>query len=220
MIITKYQQFNESIKSLLVGPTDDEVLDSLKNEEPNVILMKSVNSDFLPGVKYALENGANVNFSDLSTNYLNDLNSTYDYFGICSPLSRSVMHNNIEISEYLLDNGADIDFNSGKCLRNASSRGDYKMVKFLLENDADIDLTDGISTALDDAISEGHTDVAELLLYYKNNDRNYISKPIKESIKHLLVGPTKEEVWKNLGLDGTEKEVWKKFDYDITFDTP
>jgi len=53
-MITKYKQFNEGIKQLLVGPSEKEIINSLK-DEPLKLYKIGCEDGYLDMVKYALE---------------------------------------------------------------------------------------------------------------------------------------------------------------------
>ena len=45
--ILNYSKFNESIRNLLVGPTEEEAHDFIRNLNPNDMLIKSCNIGYL-----------------------------------------------------------------------------------------------------------------------------------------------------------------------------
>lgn len=59
-MIKNYKQYNEGINHLLVGPTDEEIIDGFKNN-PNGLLSYSIRTEFVKGIEVSLENGANIN---------------------------------------------------------------------------------------------------------------------------------------------------------------
>ena len=136
--------------NILKAKSQDEILDSLKksSKNPNDILIKSVDKGFLFGVKYALENGANVHTID-------------DY-----ALRWASQNGHYDIVKLLLDYGADIHTDNDEALRWAAYEGHYDVIKLLLENGADIHAQN--DAALRHAEYNGHTDVVELLKSYIN----------------------------------------------------
>jgi len=63
-MITDFIKFNESIKHLLVGPTEDEIMDNFLKLSPNEMLIKSCKIGSLNGVKIALQRGAKVSYNN------------------------------------------------------------------------------------------------------------------------------------------------------------
>lgn len=73
----------------------------------------------------------------------------------------------LEVADYLIKHGADIELGASTPLMEAAQEGHLELVKFLLENKADVHAqTQTGDTALTYACENGHTDVAEVLLYF------------------------------------------------------
>lgn len=73
----------------------------------------------------------------------------------------------LEVADYLLKNGADIELGASTPLMEAAQEGHIELVRFLLENSANVHAqTQTGDTALTYACENGHTDVAEVLLMY------------------------------------------------------
>lgn len=73
----------------------------------------------------------------------------------------------MEVADYLIKHGADIELGASTPLMEAAQEGHLDLVKFLLENKADVHAqTQTGDTALTYACENGHTDVAEVLLYF------------------------------------------------------
>jgi len=85
-MIKNYKQFNEGIKSLLVGPSEEEIWNNIKDLSPEALLIKSCKSGLLIGVKFAIEKGVNIHIAE-------DI-----------PLRITSKNNNYDIVEYLLTN--------------------------------------------------------------------------------------------------------------------
>lgn len=83
-MITKFTQYNESVRDLLVGPTEEEVLKAYEKMKPSDILFKSIINNNLDGVIYAVEHGANIRNTGEQT------------------LNNAVSFGNYDIVEYLL----------------------------------------------------------------------------------------------------------------------
>lgn len=63
-MIIKFDKYNESIKNLLIGPSEDEMWDTLRNLSPDELLRRSCSSGFINGIKVAIERGANIEFNN------------------------------------------------------------------------------------------------------------------------------------------------------------
>jgi len=212
-MVRNYKQFNESIKHLLVGPTDDEYINAMEDingQAPNYYLIDCVNDNVLRGVKRALELGANINYhSDIIT--------------------IAIKNNNMEMVKFLIDNGADVkgSFNHALYISIINNRLDY--VKLLVDKGADVNqvfqyMHKGkiyYNTALDISRIKKFKEIEKYLLnngaitfkeenitsgnnYYLNYD------DLNESIRSLLVGPTEDEV-----LDQLKDNPQKLLDYSI-----
>lgn len=73
----------------------------------------------------------------------------------------------LEVADYLIKHGADIELGASTPLMEAAQEGHLDLVKFLLENKADVHAqTQTGDTALTYACENGHTDVAEMLLLF------------------------------------------------------
>lgn len=71
----------------------------------------------------------------------------------------------LEVADYLIKHGADIELGASTPLMEAAQEGHLELVKFLLENKADVRAqTQTGDTALTYACENGHTDVADVLL--------------------------------------------------------
>jgi len=152
-VITKFTQFNEGIKNLLVGPTEDEVWDKLKGLSPDDLLDKSSVSDFLPGVKKAVELGADIHVQN-------------DIF-----LRDAASRGYIDIIEYIISIGVEIDILHQEALRFASMNNHFDIVKLLLEHGSKVDSIGG-KIALRVAKEKGFTRTYRLLKEYYNEERS------------------------------------------------
>ena len=143
-MITKFETYNESISSLLVGPTEDEVMDNLKDLSPIEILRKSILIGFLKGVKYAIEQGVDIH---------------YDYD---STLRLASLKGYLDIVKYLVENGADIHAKRDYALRMSSQTGKLDVVKYLVEQGANINAAENYPLKL--SAWYGHLDVVKYLV--------------------------------------------------------
>ena len=103
----------EQIENILRPKSEEEILSHLGNLTPDKLLMKSSVVGFLPGVRLALENGANVH--------------AYDDDALRWASRRG--HKNVV--ELLLKNGADVHAEDDYALRWASRRGHKDVVELL-----------------------------------------------------------------------------------------
>jgi len=81
-------------------------------------------------------------------------------------LVKSALYGKLEIMKTVLRKGADINTlipNEGTALMVASWVGNTEIVRELIKLNADLNLSDGNSTALDNAIENNHLDIAEIL---------------------------------------------------------
>lgn len=58
-MITKYKLYKESLLNKLDGPSEDEIIDNLKNN-PNKLLKYSIENNFKRGIEIALSDGAKI----------------------------------------------------------------------------------------------------------------------------------------------------------------
>jgi len=209
-MIKGYTQYTESIRHLLVGPTEDELFKNLGLDKlsPDDMLDKSIELGILKGVKLAIKNGADVHYgNDLMLVKSCDFGH-YDLVKyilsiglnrwVDSGLRYSCQKNRIDIVKLLLDNGADIHTENEYCLKIAVEYYYFDLTKYLLKRGANIHATNDWCIKRVNSGKSGYTK-------FKNLFNKILST--NEGIRHLLVGPTNEEVWQSFG-------------YDRTFDTP
>lgn len=73
----------------------------------------------------------------------------------------------LEVSDFLIKAGADIELGASTPLMEAAQEGHLDLVRYLLETNANVHAqTQTGDTALTYACENGHTDVAELLLQF------------------------------------------------------
>jgi len=101
----------EGIGDILKGKSEEDIISSM--EDPDDLLEQSLRKDFLPGVKKALEMGANVHANN---DWVLLYASNYGY---------------IDIVELLLKNGANVHAQNDYALRYASENGHINVVKLL-----------------------------------------------------------------------------------------
>jgi ankyrin repeat protein len=123
----------------------------LNNINSETLLIKSVESGFLEGVKLAIKLGsARVIENDRSI------------------LNRAAFFGHYKIVKYLLQfNTIDIHYRLDAPLRHASEFGHIDVVKLLLQRGADAQAIDDY--AIKAAITNNHTEVVELLKLYSGH---------------------------------------------------
>jgi ankyrin repeat protein len=188
-----YKQFNESIRDHLKPKSMEDIIKSLGGvNNVNDILKKSLDREIIPMIKYAIENGADVNkiYDDNQTPLYKacllenfdlvklllekgaDVNSINDNNGE-NPLYVAVGCNNYNLVKLLIDKGSDVNqkrWTGYTPLMKASHNGYYNIVKLLIDNGADINYSiegseylDGV-TPLFVSIENARVDVAKLLI--------------------------------------------------------
>jgi len=196
--IKKFNEFNESIKSLLIGPTKEEIMNNLLKLSPIDMFWKSVKNGILDGLKKSIELGVNIHIDNDRTIRIASFQEHYD------------------IVKLLLENECDPNKcagNSDVCaLWGAVTKERIDIIKLLL----DYGITDkNIKRCIKTAIGNSSYDIKKLLEQYLKND-------INESIKQLLVGPTEEEFLNNLKDEKQQDQIirsniYGKIPYNIKF---
>ena len=136
----------EAIENILRPKSKEEIFSAMNDIHPNELLIKSSVIGFLPGVKLALERGA-------------DIHADEDY-----ALQYASQNGHKDVVELLLKNGADVHVNDDFALLLASYYNHKDVVELLLKNGADVHADD--DHALRSASNNGHKDVVELLKKY------------------------------------------------------
>ena len=89
-MITKFDKYKESIRDKMTPKSEEDIIKSLKNSQPNYKLLKGSENGLILVVKQALEEGADIHC-------WND-----------GPLYWAVFNSDIEMAKFLLLNGADV----------------------------------------------------------------------------------------------------------------
>ncbi|MEK0338486.1 MAG: ankyrin repeat domain-containing protein, partial [Nitrosopumilus sp.] len=104
----------EAIGDILKPKSEEDIMSLIGDLSPNKLLVKSVTSGFLPGVKEALKNGA-------------DIHTGGEY-----ALQRASQFGHYDIVKLLLKHDANVHAWNDFPLRWASNNGHYDIVKLLL----------------------------------------------------------------------------------------
>ena len=161
--------FNRAVDNLSsVNP-----LDAIKDMKPNEMLIQSCKHGFLPGVKLAIESGANIHYNNDAPILYSSLNGHIDVVKYLVEGGANVRTNDdyalrwasyyghLDVVKFLVERGADIHSGDDYPLRYSSYNGHIEVVKYLIQMGADIHVSDG--APLINAIHSGHTEVAKYL---------------------------------------------------------
>lgn len=202
-MIKKYNKFNEGIDQYLKGPTEEEALNAYMVMEPNKMLIKTVKQSFLPGVKVALERGADINTVD-------DKHNALDY---------AIYNKNSEIIDYLLDNGISI-INEFHILSKVISENNYNLIKRLIEYGININAPipyTGSMSMLSIAIRYKNRGIIKLLI----ENGVDVTHNRNAALKHLIYNCDTELI-KLLLEKGANPKVYinmeKKFDKKVSYE--
>ncbi|XP_059168430.1 serine/threonine-protein phosphatase 6 regulatory ankyrin repeat subunit B-like [Physella acuta] len=166
---------------------------NLIDKNTKTALCYSVENGFVEIVRLLVDNGADVNYTSLTTPLHEsckdgcfelvkmlvqagaDVNKT-DYPGD-SPLCISTRRGKIDIVQFLVENGADVNIGKSPPLFYACDEGYFEITKSLVEAGADVNLlnSDGESV-LGKSVFKGHLDIVEFLLE-KGANVNYPGSP-------------------------------------------
>ncbi|XP_063705994.1 ankyrin repeat and KH domain-containing protein mask-like isoform X2 [Culicoides brevitarsis] len=123
------------------------------NDEGYTPLMEAAREGHEEMVALLLSQGANINAQTEETQE--------------TALTLACCGGFLEVTDYLIKHGADIELGASTPLMEAAQEGHIELVRFLLENRANVHAqTQTGDTALAYACENGHTDVAEILLMY------------------------------------------------------
>jgi len=167
-MITNFEKYNESIKSLLVGPTKEEVWKNLGYDEQFDTAEEFMNY-IITNIKILKQNITSSVIWVIDKTPIFIQNSKDNFLWVNS--------NKIF---YILES-----------VFNLNSRESYVLVKNIVEEKLNLYKYILTINGSETAVGCKFKDIDKLLEYKQFND----------GIKSLLVGPTKEEVWKNLGFD-------------------
>jgi cytohesin len=196
--LSTFQRLIDDFPTSMVVPTTEIMIERVQQAQKNRTLFEAVNKGDIEQIKQLIANGADVNakWGDTNTKQEKENSSSWEadntplYYAADSnkmdvvkllveaganvnagqwpPLPTAVGEKNMGMVEYLIDHGADVDFNDGgwTLLMESFSSG-KEMVKLLIDRGADIHVRCewvGGVTALHRAIRYSYRDIAELLI--------------------------------------------------------
>lgn len=157
MMIKKYNEYiTEKISNILHGYNKDEMLDKIKDFEPEQLFRKSCQYDLVEGIILAknniglssitVDNGINLAAYYGSLNVLNYfINNGYSVHNDNDkPIRYAIDNNQNDMVEYLVNN---FDYNNdvlAESLNNAVIKNNIEIVNFLLSRDIDISKNGGL----------------------------------------------------------------------------
>jgi hypothetical protein len=144
---------------------------------PNDRLDNAIDNGSLSGVISALAEGAKLN-----------------YILVISPLMRATIRGHLEIVQYMVENGANLDLRSddgNTALMFAAEKGNTAIVKYLVENDANINARNNKGeTALSWAYDKGEMGVYDYLIAHGAREfepRQIAQQPVAPSSSSTTV---------------------------------
>ncbi len=115
-MIKKYTEYiNESLLNKLEGPSNEEIIEHFFKNNLNSGLIKSCVENFLPGVKYAMKIGVNIDYNE------------------GEPLRCAIFHGHNDLVKFLLENGSDLHLRDDKAISSAIL-WNSDILKYFLEN--------------------------------------------------------------------------------------
>lgn len=169
-MIRKFNQYNESIRNLLVGPTEEELLNNLEQFDPTDALFKCVRkgNGFLKGVIRSVERGADINAKDNHHGW--------------TPITYAIENNYIDIIVYLMKKGVKIDektFPIEYVLTKVVYKGTLEDLKYILKSYKSILNISDTKSVMDVAYKENKVDMFDFLTDYIDDVKNFIKNYIK-----------------------------------------
>ena len=108
MIIKRFEQYNESLLNKIEGPNQDEYFEALKKLRPSDMLTKSIQDNFIEGIKYVIDN------------YIDKINWLMT-------LQYAAIYDKKESVQFLLDN-IDYDAKSINIVLKSAIKDDIKLI--------------------------------------------------------------------------------------------
>lgn len=150
------KSFNESLRDKMIPKTEDNIIKSLDELNPNEMLYQSIKNSYIKGIEMAIAKGVDLN-------YENRIGSTPLFYAF-----HDRENNKNEIAEFLIKNGADINYQNvlGDTVLMEEIMLEYeKTVEFLIKNGADLNIQNKKGeTALIKAAMFGCEEVGEILI--------------------------------------------------------
>lgn len=154
-IYQKNRLVYESLLDNLEGPSMEDIISKFNHLSINQQLLTYVKKGEIELIKYAIENGADINYLDINRKI--------------TPLSLAVTKSNYDVAQYLLENGAKFGIkNDDIIIHTIDNNPNIDLLKLLIEYGADI--TTSKSRFLATAAYFGNTEIVDFLL--KNNTYN------------------------------------------------
>ena len=185
-MIKKYKQYNEGIKHLLVGPTDDELKDYIKIN-PSRALLTYCKKNNLELVKLSLESGADP-----------DYDNGHPLLYACGRKSHNIPFN-IDILHLLIEYNVDVTIDRNENLReccydyNEDNWDNLKIIELLLNAGADVHVVDDLCMNY----AQMHNEELLINLLEKYYD-NYGVEEYDEEIKEIE--PSVEDCFMELSV--------------------
>jgi len=219
-MIKKFKQYNESIRNLLVGPTEDEVLKSLINLPPYELLVKSCEIGLIKGIKLALGQGikhddrfkhlleTNIKLNNVKTVEL--LIESSDIYFVMDTINNNLKRccnyeSYLNMIKLLLKYITDIHYMDDVFLLNAIEHNNDNIVKILIDNGADVNNGRPGETPLKIALKY-HFHKIIILLLSDNYDFSSDTDRLKQYLYEINV--TKDEI-NNIQWDNKKQTIKK-----------
>ena len=136
IMIKRFNQFNESLLDKMTGLSDEELFNNLRGDgDPNTLLINYARVGFLPGIKTALSDGADINFNSdkpISTDVFTKRSD--NFFNNLTPILISVYHEHFDAFKYLYETYEyEIKTSKEDIIKTAIDKSNLEVVKYLIE---------------------------------------------------------------------------------------
>ena len=232
-MIKKYNQFNEGIRHLLVGPSEEEMIEQYKGS-PIKLWEYSYKNDLTNGMIYAVDKGVDVNIwqtKNLIKPENKELIKTIIERGnkICTEHIQMLLNqgifklpylvkyvpdivlqyaseiNNKDILIYAIQHGADVTVNSNTTLERAVKRRQFPIIKLLIQYGADV--KSWKFTLIRDIMMYSPLDLIEYIL----DKVTFSYEQYNEIIRFSRVNPEFEKI-----VELINNAITKNVDYDVS----
>jgi len=188
-LLKKHMKVNESVRKFLKPKSEEEILKDMYNVEPKELLVKSIEKNFLEGVKFALENKDKIDIYDVPLNRVAELGHTeilklllekfnFKQEDIDNALSQASEYGHLDSVKVLIEAGGDISFSDYSPIIWATFSGNIHIVEFLLKYDIS---QEALNTSLLYASRINYVDLIELLLDHGANIHFDENKPLEKA---------------------------------------